>query len=133
MDFLYVLAIWAHVFTVCFWIGAMFFADPESTRFFSKLFERKLGGVGWYAHAVLWPTGFFMLYYRGITPLDLFSAELWSTAWGKSLWAKLLLVLTLVGFQIGVGNRPSKIIYGYILVAFTIVGLSVHLVRPVLF
>ena len=132
VDFLYILAVWAHVFAVCFWIGAMFFADPESTRFFSKLFERKLGGVGWYAHAVLWPTGFFMLWYRGITPLDLFSSELIATSWGKALWCKILLVLTLVAFQLSVGNRPSKLIYAYILVAFTVIGVSVNIVRPVL-
>jgi hypothetical protein len=41
-------------------------------------------------------------------------------------------VLSLVVFQITVGNRPSKLIYGYILVAFTIIGISVLLVRPVL-
>ena len=132
MDFLYILAVWAHVFTVCFWIGAMFFGDPQSTRFFSKLFETKLGGVGWYAHAVLWPTGFFMLYHRGISPVDLFSADLIASSWGKALWCKLLLVMSLLLFQILVGNKPSKLIYGYILVAFTVVGVSVMLVRPVL-
>lgn len=131
MRLLYILAVWAHVFTVAFWIGAMFFADPESTRFFSRLFERKLKGVGWYAQAVLWPTGLFMLYYRGISPADLFSSELLSSGWGRALWAKILLVLTLVAFQIIVGNRPSKLSYGYIVVAFAIVGISVLLVRPV--
>ena len=133
MDVLYILAIWAHIFTVAFWIGAMFFADPQSTRFFSKLFEVKLGGVGWYAHALLWSTGLFLLYYRGISPVDLFSAELISTSWGKTLWFKLSLVLALVVFQITVSNKPSKMIYAYILVAFTIVGLSTVLVRPVFF
>jgi len=132
MSVLYILAVWAHIFTVAFWIGAMFFGDPESTRFFSKLFERKLGGVGWYAHAVLWPTGLFALWYRGITPLDLFSLELLATDWGRVLWLKILLVLMLVAFQIAVGNKASKLIYGYILGAFAIVGLSVLLVRPVL-
>ncbi len=131
MQTLYILAVWAHVFTVAFWIGAMFFADPESTRFFSRLFEHKLKGVGWYAHGVLWPTGIFMLYYRGISPADLFSAELLSSGWGRALWAKILLVLTLVAFQIIIGNRPSKLSYGYILVAFAIIGISVLLVRPV--
>jgi hypothetical protein len=130
MALLYILAVWAHIFTMAFWMGAMFFGDPESSRFFSKLFERKLKGVGWYAHGVLWPTGLFLLYHRGITPLDLFSAELISTTWGKALWFKLLLVLTLLAFQIVVGNRASKIIYGYILVTFTIIGVSVFLVRP---
>ncbi|NQV86170.1 MAG: hypothetical protein HQ492_03740 [Woeseiaceae bacterium] len=133
MDVMYVLAVWAHIFVVCFWVGAMFFADPESTRFFSRLFEEKLGGVGWYAHAVLWSTGFFMLHYRGISLADLFSAELLSTSWGKTLWLKILFVLLLVGFQITIGHKPSKIIYGYILVSFSIIGLSTLLVRPVLF
>jgi len=133
MDVVYILAVWAHIFAVAFWIGAMFFGDPESTRFFSKLFEHKLGGVGWYAHAVLWPTGFFMLFYRDISLTDLFSAELLSTPWGKTLWVKLLLVLTLVGFQIVIGHKPSKIIYGYILISFSIIGLSTLLVRPILF
>jgi hypothetical protein len=133
MDVVYILAVWAHIFAVAFWIGAMFFGDPESTRFFSKLFEEKLGGVGWYAHAVLWPTGLYMLFYRGISLSDLFSAELLSTSWGKTLWVKILLVLTLVGFQIVIGHKPSKIIYGYILISFSIIGLSTLLVRPVLF
>ena len=132
MSVLYILAVWAHIFAVSFWVGAMFFGDPQSTRFFSKLFEKKLGGVGWYAHGVLWPTGFFLLWYRGISPLDLFSANLLSTGWGRALWVKLLLVLTLVAFQILVGHKPSKLIYGYILIAFTVIGLSVLLVRPVL-
>ena len=132
MDVLYILAIWAHIFAVAFWVGAMFFSDPESTRFFSRLFE-KLGGVGWYAHAVLWSTGFFMLYYRGISFTQLFSSELISTSWGKTLWLKILLVLLLVVFQISVGHRPSKLSYGYILVAFAIIGISTLLVRPVLF
>lgn len=132
MQWLYILAVWAHVFTVAFWIGAMFFADPESTRFFSRLFERRLKGVGWYAQGVLWPTGIFMLHYRGISPVDLFSMELLSTGWGRALWTKILLVLTLVAFQVIVGNRPSKLSYGYILVAFAIIGISVLLVRPVL-
>ncbi len=133
MNVLYVLAVWAHIFAVAFWVGAMFFGDPQSTRFFSKLFEKKLGGVGWYAHGVLWPTGFFLLWYRGISPLDLFSSDLISTAWGRALWVKLLLVLTLVAFQLLVGNKASKLIYGYIVVAFAIIGISVTLVRPVIF
>lgn len=131
MQISYVLVVWAHVFTVAFWIGAMFFADPESTRFFSKLFERKLKGVGWYAQGILWPTGLFMLYYRGISPADLFSAELLSTGWGQALWAKILLVLTLLAFQVTVGNRKSKLIFGYVIVAFLVIGISVWLVRPV--
>jgi hypothetical protein len=115
------------------WIGAMFFGDPQSERFFSRLFERKLNGIGWYAQTVLWITGLFMLYYRGITLGQLFSAEFIATSWGRLMWIKIGLVLILAVFQIAVGHKPSKLVYGYILVAFAAVGVGVLLVRPVLF
>lgn len=131
MHVLYILCVWAHVFTMAFWVGAMFFGDPASGRFFSKLFEQKLGGVGWYAHGVLWPTGAYMLHYRGV--LDrLFDADFISSAWGHALWLKILLVLVLLVFQIVVGNRPSKMVYAYWVIAFIIIGISVMIVRPVL-
>jgi uncharacterized membrane protein len=132
MVLLYFLAVWVHVLTVCVWIGAMFFGDPNSSRFFSRLFERKLKGIGWYAQAVLWATGIFMLHYRGITLAEMFSADFVATTWGRLLWLKIALVLTLLVFQITVGNRPSKLIYGYILVAFAAVGVGVLLVRPII-
>jgi hypothetical protein len=133
MTLLYVTAVWAHIITVALWIGAMFFGDPQSERFFSRLFERKLNGIGWYAQTVLWTTGLFMLYYRGITLAQLFSTEFIATSWGRLLWIKIALVLTLAGFQIMVGHQPSKLIYGYILVAFAATGVGVLLVRSVLF
>jgi hypothetical protein len=49
------------------------------------------------------------------------------------MWIKIALVLVLVVFQIAVGHRPSKLIYGYILVAFAAVGVGVLLVRPIVF
>jgi len=133
MSYMYVLAVWAHIFVVTFWVGAMFFSDPESTRFFSRQVER-IGGVGWYAQAILWTTGFFMLFYREISLSDLFSAELLSTPWGKMLWLKIILVLALLGLQIVVGHKPSnKAPFAYVLLAFFVIGISVVLVRPVIF
>jgi hypothetical protein len=111
----------------------MFFGDPQSERFFSRLFERKLGGIGWYAQAVLWITGLYMLYFKGITPARLFTAEFMATTWGRLLWIKIGLVLILAVFQIMVGHKPSKLLYGYILVAFAAVGVGVLLVRPIIF
>jgi hypothetical protein len=131
MQALYIVCVWAHVFAMAFWVGAMFFGDPASERFFSKLFEKRLGGVGWYAHGVLWPTGLFMLHYRGVLG-QLFEREFIASPWGRALWVKILLVLLLVVFQITVGNRPSRTVYAYWLVAFLIIGISVMLVRPVL-
>ncbi len=132
MTYLYVLAVWIHILTVCFWIGAMFFGDPESTRFFSKLFERRLGGTGWYAQTVLWVTGLFMLHYKGLLG-QLFTTDFIASSYGRVLWLKILFVLTLVSFQIIIGNRPSKMVYGYILVAFATVAMAVLMVRPVIF
>jgi uncharacterized membrane protein len=133
MAFLYITAVWTHIITVCLWIGAMFFGDPQSERFFSRLFERKLGGIGWYAQTVLWVTGVFMLYYRGITLGQLFSKGFIATYWGRLLWIKIGLVLLLMVFQITVGHKPSKLIYGYILIAFAAVGVGILLVRPISF
>lgn len=133
MTLLYVAAVWVHIITVALWIGAMFFGDPKSDRFFSRLFEHKLNGIGWYAQAVLWITGLFMLHYRGITLGQLFSAEFIATTWGRLLWIKIALVLTLAVFQITIGHRPSKLIYGYVLIAFAAVGIGVLLVRPIVF
>lgn len=133
MALLYLIAVWLHIITVCLWIGAMFFGDPQSERFFSRLFERKLNGIGWYAQTVLWITGFYMLYFRGVSLGRLFSAEFIATNWGRLIWIKIALVLLLAVFQIVVGHRPSKLIYGYILIAFAAVGVGVLLVRPISF
>ncbi|HXK58410.1 MAG TPA: hypothetical protein PLP42_00820 [Acidobacteriota bacterium] len=132
MDLVYVIAVWIHVGTVAFWIGAMFFEDPASNRFFSRIVDR-MGGVGWYAQAVLWTTGIIMLNHRGVSVERLFSSEFISTSWGKMMWAKIGLVLLLAVFQVLVGHRASKLIYGYVFVSFVIVGISVMLVRPILF
>jgi uncharacterized membrane protein len=133
MTLIYIAAVWIHIITVCLWIGAMFFGDPQSERFFSRLFERKLGGIGWYAQAVLWITGLYMLHYNGVTSAQLFSREFIATPWGRLLWVKIGLVLTLAIFQIMVGHRPSKLIYGYVLIAFAAVAAGVLLVRPIIF
>jgi hypothetical protein len=132
MALLYLAVVWVHIITAAVWIGAMFFGDPQSERFFSRLFERKLNGIGWYAQAVLWLTGLFMLHYRGVTLERLFSAEFIGTSWGRLTWTKIALVLTLAVFQIIVGHRPSKLIYGYILVAFAAVAVGILLVRPII-
>jgi hypothetical protein len=131
MPILYIAAIWIHIITVCLWIGAMFFEDPHSTRFFCRLVDR-VGGIGWYAQAILWATGLFMLNYRGISPGRLFSSDFVATSWGRAMWAKILFVLLLALFQALVGHKPSKLLYGYILAAFAAVAISVMLVRPVL-
>jgi hypothetical protein len=132
MTVLYLVAVWTHILTLAAWLGAMLFEDPQSDRFFSRLVN-KLHGMGWYAQAVLWSTGLFMLNYRGISPGRLFSSEFMASTWGQVMWAKIALVLALGIFQATVGHQPSKLIYGYVAVTVLIVGISVLLVRPVIF
>lgn len=132
MTLLYMLAVWAHIFTVALWVGAMFFEDPDSTRFFCRLVNR-MNGIGWYAQAVLWSTGYIMMRYHGLTIQEVFSYDYISTPRGQAAWVKIFLVLVLAGFQLAVGHKPSKLIYGYVLVIFTIVGVSVMLIRPGIF
>jgi hypothetical protein len=128
---LYGIAVWIHILTVVVWIGAMVFEDPQSVRMTSRIAD-KIGGLGWYAQAILWTTGFIMLNYRGIAPRELFSSEFISTPWGRAMWAKLGLVVVLLAFQVAVGHKPSKLVYGYLAVSIIIVGVSVMLVRPIL-
>lgn len=132
MTSLYLLAVWTHILTVVVWIGAMVFEDPQSVRMTSRI-AHKIGGLGWYAQAILWTTGLIMLNHRGVTPRHLVSSEFVSTPWGRALWAKLSLVIVLALFQIAVGNKPSKLVYGYLAVSIVIVGISVMLVRPIVF
>jgi hypothetical protein len=132
MTVLYLMAVWLHILTFAVWLGAMFFEDPHSDRFFSRLVH-KMRGIGWYAQAVLWSTGLFMLTYRGISLGRLFSSDFIASTWGQMMWAKIALVLTLGIFQASVGHQPSKLIYGYVLITILIVGISVLLVRPVIF
>ena len=131
MNALYFLAVWVHILTIVIWIGAMVFEDPQSVRMTSRIVDR-MGGVGWYAQASLWTTGLIMLNHRNVTPQRLFSAELLSTSWGRAMWTKLSLVLVLALFQVLVGHKPSKLVYGYLVVSIIIVGISVMLVRPYL-
>jgi hypothetical protein len=131
MAALYLVATWIHILTFAVWFGAMLFEDPQSDRFFCRLIKR-MHGVGWYAQAVLWSTGLFMLNYRGISPGRLFSSDFVASSWGRAMWVKIALVLTLGVFQATVGHQPSKLIFGYVIVAFLIAGISVLLVRPVI-
>jgi hypothetical protein len=88
----------------------------------------KMHGVGWTAQAIVWTTGLFILNYRGVTASRLFSAEFLATSWGRTLWVKLSLVLLMAVYQIIAGHKG--LLAPYLLTIFTIVAISVLLVRP---
>jgi hypothetical protein len=130
MKVLYVLAVYVHVVTFAVWFGAMLFEDPTSVRFMSRIAYR-IHGIGGPSILILVLTGAFMLFYRGVTWQNIISGQFFAVTYGQVFGLKILLVLLLIGFQITIGNRPSKLIYGYLLVLLLIVGLSVWLVRPI--
>ena len=131
MKLLYLVAVYVHILTFAVWFGAMLFEDPASVRLMSRIAYR-IRGIGGPSILILVLTGAFMLFYRGITWQNIISGHFFAGTYGRIFGLKILLVLLLIGFQITIGNRPSKLIYGYLLVVLSIVGLSVWLVRPIL-
>ena len=130
MTLLYLLAVYVHIVTVAVWFGAMLFEDPTSVRIMSRM-AYKIHGIGGPSLVLLVLTGAFMLFYRGVTWQSVISGEFFSGDYGQVFGLKFLFVLLLIGFQLTIGNRPSKLIYGYLLLVLAIIALSVWLVRPI--
>ena len=129
MKVLYLLAVYVHIVTTAVWFGSMLFEDPASIRFMSRLAER-IHGIGGPSLFLLIVTGSFMLFYRGVTWQSMISGDFFTARYGQVFGLKFLLVLLLISFQISVGHRPSKLVYGYLLAVLSIIALSVWLVRP---
>ena len=92
----------------------------------------KIRGIGAPSLAILILTGAFMLSYRGVSWENILSGRFFTTSYGRVFGLKFVLVLILIGFQITIGNKPSKLNFGYVFVTLTIIALSVWLVRPVI-
>lgn len=129
MKVLYLLAVYVHIVTTAVWFGSMLFEDPASIRFMSRLAER-IHGIGGPSLFLLIVTGSFMLFYRGVTWQSMISGDFFTARYGQVFGLKFLLVLLLISFQITVGHRPSKLVYGYLLAVLLVIALSVWLVRP---
>jgi hypothetical protein len=131
MRVVYLLSVYVHIVTVAVWFGAMLFEDPTSVRLMSRM-AYKIHGIGGPSLVLLILTGSFMLFYRGVTWQNITSGEFFTSHYGQVFALKFLLVLLLVGFQVTIGNRPSKLSnYGYLLVVLSVIALSVWLVRPI--
>jgi uncharacterized membrane protein len=130
MRIAYLFAVYVHVVAAAVWVGAMLFEDPASNRFFCRA-AYKMGGIGGPSLVLLIATGAFMLFHRGVTWEQIITGQFFAQRYGQVFGAKLLLVLLLIAFQITVGNKPSKFIYGYLLVVLSVIALSVWLVRPI--
>jgi hypothetical protein len=131
MKVLYLLAVYVHIVTTAVWFGSMLFEDPASVRFMSRLAER-IHGIGGPSLILLILTGSFMLFYRGVTWQSMISGGFFASRYGQLFGLKFLLVILLISFQITVGHRPSKLVYGYLLAVLLVIALSVWLVRPMI-
>jgi uncharacterized membrane protein len=130
-----------HLLALSLWLGHMFvwslIVGPALKRVQPQeradlLRERSMfrGGFGWPSLAVLVPTGLYMLSLRGITVGDLFTGAAFHGTQGTVLAIKLGCVLAMIGYQTVFGHRAApRAIYLNMLLALTIVGASVVLVR----
>ena len=138
---LYHLCIGLHLLALSLWLGHMFVwslitgpalkrIEPQATA--ELLRERSMfrGGLGWPALAVLVPTGLYMLGVRGISIGDLVSGLAFHGTQGVVLAVKLSCVAGMIGYQSVFGHRSAPgAIYVNMLLALTIVGASVLIVR----
>lgn len=128
-----------HIAAACLWLGHMFFwslvsgpalkkVDPPETATRLRELSMRMGGLGWPALAVLVLTGLYMLDARGIGVTDIFSPELRTIGFGRTLLLKLALVLFMVVYQAVLGHRRApRAIYANMLVALLVLAASVVL------
>jgi uncharacterized membrane protein len=119
---LYALAVALHVLAAALWLGHMLvwslFAgpalkrlEPASTAALLRERSLHLGGLGWPALAVLVVTGLYMLWERGVGPLDLVTGAAYDIAGGTALLVKVVLVLAMILYQAVFGHRSTNAIY----------------------
>ncbi|HEX7664314.1 MAG TPA: DUF4149 domain-containing protein [Polyangiaceae bacterium] len=109
MAWLSLLCVWIHVVAACAWVGSMIFfsavvipamraagVNAASSTLVSKLGPR-YRVFGWSALAVLFVTGAFNLHARGIDAGTLCEPGFWLTSFGRTLGAKLLLIVFVLG------------------------------------
>lgn len=140
----YRIAITLHLLAMVLWFGHMLFwsmisgialkrVTPAETAETLRHLSLTKFGLGWPSLAVLIPTGYVLLGYRGIGLEQLLSGSAFLQLGGWVLATKLALVVWMIFFQAAFGHRPApRAIYVNMAAAFTILAMSVFLVRPVL-
>ena len=138
---LYMTCVALHLVALTLWLGHMFIwslvtgpamkrIEPTATADLLRATSVSHGGLGWPALAVLIPTGFYMLHYRGVGLDMLLSGAAFQGPQGVALAVKLVLVTGMVFYQAFVGHRKASIaIYFDMLAAIGVIAASVVIVR----
>lgn len=133
-----------HLIAVVLWFGHMLFwslisgialkrVTPAETAETLRKLSMTRFGLGWPSLAVLIPTGYVLLTFRGINVSQLVSGDAFLLPGGWVLAVKLGLVTWMIFYQAAFGHRPApRAIYVNMAAALTILAMSVFLVRPVL-
>jgi uncharacterized membrane protein len=138
---LYLVCVALHLLAVTLWLGHMFVwslitgpamkrIEPAATADLLRETSVSHGGIGWPALAVLFPTGLYMLHYRGVGLDMLPSGAAFQGPQGVALAIKLVLVAGMVFYQAFIGHRKASIaIYFDMLAAIGVIAASVVIVR----
>jgi copper resistance protein D len=121
----YQLSVFLHILSAIIWIGGMFFLalvvvpatcgmpPAERAALFGSV-GRRFRTVGWVCIGVLIVTGTINTAYRGVTWENLFTAELWGSAFGTTLALKLGVVAVMLGLSVYhdfvIGPRSVRIL-----------------------
>ena len=112
MRLLYLVSVWLHILAATIWVGGLFFlvlvlvpwlrrndgpGKEAAGRFLAQTGER-FRAVGWICFALLFATGTFNLWVRGVAPGNL-SDPAW---WGSPLGSAVGLKLAVFGLVLGV-------------------------------
>ena len=107
---LYHVSVFVHILSAIVWIGGMLFLalvvvpttrgmlPAERAALFGAV-GRRFRTVGWVCIALLLTTGTINAVYRGVTWDNLFTAELWGSAFGTTLALKLGVIAIILGLS----------------------------------
>lgn len=120
MRFLYLASVWIHIIAATIWIGGLFFlvlvvvpwlrgggAGAVDAGTFLRQTGERFRAVGWICFGLVFVTGLFNLWVRGVRPANLADAAWWASGFGGAVGLKLLAFALVIGvswvhdFQIG--------------------------------
>ena len=144
MRAVYLASVSLHVLAAMTWVGGMvvfvvavmpyFRGRPEAERSaFLEWFGPRFRTTSWVCFAVLTVTGTVNLWARGVGFDDLLRSEWWTTGFGRTFAAKLVLVAIALAISVSHERtspaRARLLGRALLLVALAIVGAAVSLVR----